>query len=160
MIQTKKEKSDYQKAYRVIHRDRILAKRRIYYLSHKKEQRDYYFAHREEQRAYNNAHREKRLLYAKKNHAAMKAKIMEHYSQSPPSCACCGEKGIQFLTIDHVNNGGAEHRKTLGKTSSGWGLYRWIIKNNYPPMFQVLCFNCNCAKGLFGECPHQHWETA
>lgn len=32
--------------------------------------------------------------------------------------------------------------------------YSWIIRNNFPEMFQTLCFNCNFAKAIFGECPH------
>ena len=30
-------------------------------------------------------------------------------------------------------------------------------KNNYPEGFQVLCSNCNFAKGKYGSCPHT-WE--
>lgn len=26
---------------------------------------------------------------------------------------------------------------------------------NYPDKYTVLCFNCNCAKGAFGFCPHE-----
>jgi len=33
------------------------------------------------------------------------------------------------------------------KCGTGATLYRWIIKNNFPPnIFQVLCFNCNSKK--------------
>ena len=28
-------------------------------------------------------------------------------------CNCCGEKNIKFLTIDHINNDGAEHKKKI-----------------------------------------------
>lgn len=31
----------------------------------------------------------------------------------------------------------------------------WQRKNNYPKGFQVLCHNCNLAKGFYGKCPHQ-----
>jgi hypothetical protein len=26
--------------------------------------------------------------------------------------------------------------------------------NEFPDGFQVLCHNCNLAKGYYGECPH------
>lgn len=65
-------------------------------------------------------------------------------------CRCCGETRREFLQIDHVNNDGYQHRKRIGKAS----LYNWLIKNNFPPGFQVLCSSCNFAKGHFGECPH------
>ncbi len=61
---------------------------------------------------------------------------------------------IEFLTIDHINNDGAAHRREL-KRWGGTFFYKWLIQQNYPAGFQVLCFNCNCAKGLFGECSHQ-----
>ena len=67
-------------------------------------------------------------------------------------CVCCGEKELIFLSIDHVNNDGARHRKEV---ASGQ-LYRWLEKNNFPPNFQILCFNCNRAKYVNGGlCPHK-----
>ena len=67
-------------------------------------------------------------------------------------CACCGVIGESFLTLDHINNDGAEHRKLFNPSA----LYRWIIRNNFPAMFQVLCWNCNCGKNMNGGvCPHK-----
>ncbi len=34
-------------------------------------------------------------------------------------------------------------------------LNQWLITNNFPKGFQILCWNCNYAKGVFGECPHK-----
>ena len=70
-------------------------------------------------------------------------------------CVCCHEKTIEFLTIDHIGNNGSEERKNTNQ-GTGSKLYRWLIKNNFPKdNYQLLCFNCNCAKGFFGYCPHQ-----
>jgi hypothetical protein len=68
-------------------------------------------------------------------------------------CACCGEREPQFLQLDHINNNGAEHRKTIGRCS-GDSFYKWLKNNGYPPGYQVLCANCNFAKGRYGRCPH------
>lgn len=68
-------------------------------------------------------------------------------------CAFCGETEIQFLSIDHIWGNGTQHRKEIGV--GGDTFYRWLKKNNYPPEFQVLCHNCNMAKGLYGVCPHK-----
>lgn len=57
---------------------------------------------------------------------------------------------MKFLTIDHINNDGAEHKRSR----AGVDLYDWIIKHNFPDTFQTLCWNCNCAKGKYGSCPH------
>lgn len=74
------------------------------------------------------------------------------------ACACCGESSERFLTIDHVNNDGAAHRRSLrggGRPQAGAGnnTYPWLRKNGFPPGFQILCWNCNWAKKS-GPCPH------
>ena len=77
------------------------------------------------------------------------------YSSVIPFCKCCGEKEIKFLSIDHINGGGNKHRKEIGiKDGKGGNIYHWIIANNFPEGFQILCHNCNMAKGFYGICPH------
>lgn len=67
-------------------------------------------------------------------------------------CAICGETLEIFLTIDHINNDGAEHRKKInGHNHGGVDMGAWLRRNNYPDGFQVLCVNCNHAKGRIGE---------
>ncbi len=72
-------------------------------------------------------------------------------------CACCGETEKEFLTLDHLNNDGNEHRKQVAGRTSGAGVwtYRWAMNNGYPPIFQVLCMNCNWGKRKTGVCPHK-----
>lgn len=67
-------------------------------------------------------------------------------------CACCGEKNILFLTVDHINGGGAKHRKSIGNGH----IYRWLKRQGYPIGYQILCFNCNCGRARNGGiCPHK-----
>ena len=67
-------------------------------------------------------------------------------------CKCCGEQEPMFLSIDHVDNTGATHRKIIGKGSQ---IYKWLRDNNYPTGFQILCMNCNLGKSRNGGvCPH------
>ena len=73
-------------------------------------------------------------------------------------CACCGEETRQFLSIDHMDGNGRKHRRENG-LMSGQAFYAWLRRNKYPPRFQVLCHNCNCAKGYYGECPHKKSGT-
>ena len=72
-------------------------------------------------------------------------------------CKCCGETIPEFLTLDHKKNDGAECRKTQGHKSYGPTLYLRLVRENFPKEeFQLLCWNCNCAIGIFrGECPHK-----
>lgn len=104
---------------------------------------------RDQQRYFNNREtmREQQRTYD----FAVKIKVIEAYGGK---CICCEEKTPEFLTIDHINNDGAADRKKNGK-KSGTKLYRWLIRNDFPKYnYQLLCYNCNCAKGFFGYCPH------
>lgn len=68
-----------------------------------------------------------------------KQRCMEHYA-SPPKCQKCGFSDIRALSIDHINGGGRAHRQSVKK------IYRWLIRNNFPEGFQVLCMNCQFIK--------------
>lgn len=66
-------------------------------------------------------------------------------------CACCGETTYEFLCIDHINGGGARQRRETKKH-----IYHWLKQAGWPTQgFQVLCHNCNLAKGFYGQCPHR-----
>ncbi len=97
-------------------------------------------------------------LKKKKKRWSQKRKliVLSHYSErSYPECACCGETHIEFLCLDHINNDGNIERKKLGSQGSGTNFYAYLKKRNYPEGYQVLCFNCNCAKAFYGKCPHR-----
>lgn len=95
--------------------------------------------------------------YQRGYRASLKKKIFDHYGWV---CNCCDETEPLFLTIDHVNNDGADHRRILAngkKWRSGMDLsvYRDIIKREFPADFQILCWNCNTGKQRNGGiCPH------
>lgn len=93
------------------------------------------------------------------NTLRLKLDVYSHYCKGNIRCTCCEEKQIMFLSLDHINNDGAAHKKELfGKSRRGGGtqLYQWAIKNNYPSNLQVLCMNCNHGKRLNkGICPHK-----
>jgi len=86
----------------------------------------------------------------------LKELVFSHYSKS--GCSCCGEKEIKFLTIEHSKNNGAEERKRIfGDSRKGGGsrFYLYLKRNNFPKGYDVLCYNCNCAKGFYKVCPHK-----
>jgi len=79
---------------------------------------------------------------------------IEHYGGK---CACCGEKRLIFLVLDHEKGGGNAHRRSLSKNGKMVGsstMYAWIVRNGYPSGFRVLCHNCNFAEA-HGGCPHR-----
>jgi len=76
----------------------------------------------------------------------LRESVLRHYGNR---CACCGEARVEFLCVDHINGGGTQHRKQLGRKS----VYAWIKQNGFPVGFRVLCWNCNSSLGLYGYSP-------
>lgn len=60
-------------------------------------------------------------------------------------CSWCGIDEPLVLSIDHIDNNGAAHRKELGFLG-GARFYKWLRDRGFPQGFQVLCMNCNHAK--------------
>lgn len=74
-----------------------------------------------------------------------KVKVFLHYTPSG-KCVYCNFEDIRALSIDHINGGGEKHRKSLGMSTGGYPFYAWLVKNNYPDGYQVLCMNCQTIK--------------
>jgi len=68
-------------------------------------------------------------------------------------CQCCGESNIKFLTLEHLSGRDKTKKRRTGKMA--WNIARL---EGYPDTYTVLCYNCNCAKGVYGICPHQEKE--
>lgn len=82
----------------------------------------------------------------------VRLEVFNHYGNKC-SCPLCKETNIELLTIDHVNNNGAEHRRIMG--GSGYKIHLWLKRNNYPGGFRLLCWSCNSGRHLNnGICPH------
>lgn len=70
-----------------------------------------------------------------------------------PRCACCGESRQQFLTLDHVNGDGAAERGARGTNLPVKRRLAALVKRGeIPTTYQLLCYNCNCARGARGWC--------
>ena len=70
-------------------------------------------------------------------------------------CACCGEDETGFLTLDHIHNDGAKERKELGGSGRSILIMARLRREGWPKgRYQILCFNCNCARSAYGICPH------
>jgi hypothetical protein len=94
-----------------------------------------------------------KAIYNRKVRQKLRHDVLVHYSGGLPTCSCCGEKHDEFLSIDHINGGGTDHRRMIGSSRT---IYHWLVNNDFPPGFQVLCMNCNFAKGrAYGNCPHK-----
>lgn len=109
----------------------------------------------ERQAAYHKLYRtiNSKKLSANKKEEATRAKIegIAHYG-GKCSCPSCGETQLEFLTLEHLRGRDKTKKRRTGKLA-------WLEakRAGYPDDFTVLCFNCNCAKGIYGTCPHT-WE--
>lgn len=92
----------------------------------------------------------------------LKKEVFDAYGNK---CACppCGETISEFLQIDHISGDGGKHRREVlgGKNRGGHAFYLWLKQNGFPKdNFQILCSNCNFAKGRYGVCPHVREHAA
>lgn len=95
---------------------------------------------------------EKRRQISKKWVEELKFEVISVYGP----CYCCDENRIEFLTIDHIDGGGAKHRKEINMV--GYRFYSWLKNNNYPKEFRTACANCNMAIRFGKTCPHKIGE--
>jgi len=139
--QHKEEIKAYQRAYYQNHRDELRAKHRDY-------MKTYYQAHPEwkvKMQEYTKNHRVESRTAVRKYSRQMKIQIFTHYCKGEPLCVACGITDLDVLCIDHINGGGNKQRRQLN-IGSGKMFYSWLIRNNYPEGYQVLCANCNLKK--------------
>lgn len=88
----------------------------------------------------------------------IKLEVFEAYGGK--RCACCGESHEEFLTIDHIEGGGARHRRDAETSMYRGSDFYWLLKKHgYPDGYQVLCMNCNLAKRNESACPHKKMRT-
>jgi len=72
--------------------------------------------------------------------------VLAHYGGK---CVKCGEMKPHCLAVDHIHGDGNTHRRTIGKHGSGF--FKWLVDNDFPDGFQILCHNCNMEKHLRGR---------
>lgn len=72
-----------------------------------------------------------------------KQKILENYGGC--ECCRCGFSDLRALSIDHISSNGADHRKSIGKMAT-LKFYDYLIANDFPKGYQVLCMNCQWIK--------------
>lgn len=145
-----------QRGYNETHREHRLARGRAYAQTHKEERRVngqvYYQAHKDKWVAWGRANSQHRKEQRRERVARLKGQVFDAYGGA--FCYCCGASHLEFLSVDHSDGKGAEHRRKVTKGGAGVAIYRWLRDQGYPPGFRVLCMNCNCALAWFGYCPH------
>lgn len=170
MVSNKEKQKEYSRIYYKKHKEEILNRNKEYRknnpLKIKQWQRKWYHDNLEKMkikdRKYRESRKERLKQYRKdkKEHIQRigrdyrvkeRDEVFTYYGGYRCHCECrCSEINPLMLTIDHMNNDGAKHRKEIGPGK----LYRWLIRNNFPEGFQVLCYNCNVGRWRNkGKCP-------
>ena len=114
--------------------------------------KQYYLKNRDKLRKNQKEWYENNKDKARVNRLSRRERCIKFYGGDPPKCECCGESIYEFLTIDHINGGGNKHRESMPSKSY---IYEWLLRNDFPDGFRVLCYNCNCSSGHYGVCPHK-----
>ena len=108
--------------------------------------------------------KDKKAILSQRNREAagrLRWLALAKYSLNPevPRCACCGTPDHWMLTIEHIYNDGADHRRAMSESGTSVSIYRYLRREGWPPGFEILCLNCNVAKQRLGDCPHRNHEA-
>jgi hypothetical protein len=110
------------------------------------------YIHRRCRQCYRAIQRPLNRAWLKKNRVSIRAEVLAAYGGK---CECCSESNPGFLSIDHVNNDGKQHREEL--RGIGSAIYGWLKDQGCPQdgRFRLLCLNCNIGRARNGGiCPH------
>lgn len=122
------------------YRAEIIENKKEYYKSHKS-LRDKYI-------------RERLEKYPEKRFGSILRCMREAFiAMYGDKCACCGETEIEFLTFEHKMGQRGKKRETQ------YAAYKNALNEYRPDLYEVLCMNCNHAKGKLGYCPHHPNQT-
>lgn len=87
------------------------------------------------------------------NRKRLRRQLIEAYGGK---CACrkCPESNPAFLTLEHINRDGGEHRAKVGSHS-----YADLRRRGFPQEgYTLLCWNCNAMTRFGRPCPHEESE--
>lgn len=151
MTITGEKRLEYQRLNWAKNKDKYNKKHKEWYQKNKEEQhqkhQEYYNKNKEEILKHNKEHRLKpenhgRYIlqhreYNKKYQQTKKQIVINYYSKGKNCCELCGITDMDVLTIDHINGSGSKHRNKVGNN-----IATWLIKNDFPEGFRILCMNC------------------
>ena len=119
---------------------------REWYQKNKERLRPYKAANMRRYRAENPEKYRKQSREAK---AKLKNAVFDMYGRE---CSECGFEDIRALTLDHIENNGAEERKELGER----GVYLRATEKYRPNEYRILCMNCQFIKRVEAKRENQH----
>ncbi|KKN71801.1 hypothetical protein LCGC14_0416550, partial [marine sediment metagenome] len=126
-----REHPEYAKLHRAAHLERYKELAHLWY----KRNKEKVIAN---VKKHSQAYRERRNELNRKRRQALKIEVLTHYSNGKCACVRCGFDDLMALSIDHIEGGGAKHRREI----RGLTIYYWLTLQGFPSGYQVLCMNC------------------
>src|SRR6267142_3126504 len=85
----------------------------------------------------------------------------EMYDALGDFCSCCKETEKVFLSLQHIKNNGAEHRRRVGgRQESTYSALLDARRQGFPKEeYTVYCMNCQRGALQPGGCPHKRAVT-
>jgi hypothetical protein len=90
-------------------------------------------------------------VWARNYHADLKLEVLSHYGLEGKLQCCwpeCCVIDVDMLSLDHVNNDGAQERRNGNRGGAGHPMYARVKRNGFPEEFQTLCHNHQWKKEL------------
>lgn len=120
--------------------------------------KEYSLKHRqtrlERAKRWNASHKDIIANRQREKNAKLREEMLTAYGKV---CRCCGETTTEFLSIDHIERNGQDHRKELGgRATSTYSFLVALRRLGWPTEgIQILCMNCNFATRYGKLCPHK-----
>lgn len=61
------------------------------------------------------------------------------------SCVVCGEADLDILTVHHIKNDGANHRRMVSKGKGGRPFYHSVLRSGKYDGLECRCYSCNIS---------------
>jgi hypothetical protein len=140
----------YSKEYYQKHKEGIAKRQKEYINRNKEKVLEYQAKWREDNkdkrringREYYNNNQVDISIRRSERHQKNKMECIKHYSGGTMKCAKCEVDNINMLVLDHINDDGHKDRRCVNS------LYYYLIREGFPPGFQVLCANHNQEKEI------------
>lgn len=131
----------YSKEYYAKHKEKILEESRMYYTQHKERILERLKGYRSttERKQYMIQYRIDHPELKREYYERPKEIVLDHYGHKCQWEEGCDVIDSDMLQVDHINGGGNQHRRQI-KTD----IYSWLINNNFPLGYRLLCANHNC----------------
>ena len=95
--------------------------------------------------------KKKRGIWRRGHNLSKKIKTLTRYGKHGKLQCCwpgCIETDVDVLTLDHVKDDGAKHRKQANGTNGGNSLYSLLANQKRVKGFQTLCWNHQWKKQI------------